>query len=111
MLVFLVAGLNISFNAQAQRTATSAASWSGGIVSFDFLLLFALGCGSLLALYTLYAQQVLLARGILLMGAVSIFGRLCLWHFGERKPFWIPSNISILAAIILLLGYRIVIAR
>jgi hypothetical protein len=74
ILVVLVGTLNIAFNIQAQRAALSAESWSDGLLSLQFLVLFLIGCASLLALYTLYLQEVPLARGILLMGAVSILG-------------------------------------
>ena len=46
----------------------------GGLWSAQFLILFVLGCASLLLLYTLYCQQVPLARAISFMGAVSIVG-------------------------------------
>jgi multidrug transporter EmrE-like cation transporter len=49
-------------------------SWTEGLLSLQFFLLFAIGCASLLLLYTLYCQQVPLARAILFMGAISIVG-------------------------------------
>ena len=73
LLAVAVGLINIVFNLQAQRAAYRG-DWMGGILSFDFFLLFCIGCCSLLVLYSLYAQQVPLARGILLMGAISIIG-------------------------------------
>jgi glucan phosphoethanolaminetransferase (alkaline phosphatase superfamily) len=73
-LAISVGLVNIAFNAQAQRAAKSAESWGQGVISLEFLLLFVIGCVSLLLLYTLYSLQVPLARAILLMGAVSIVG-------------------------------------
>jgi hypothetical protein len=73
-------------------------------------MLFAVGSGSLFALYTLYAQQVVLARGIILMGAVSILG-------GSAYGALVRGNrldkieCFLLTAIALLLGYRIAISR
>jgi hypothetical protein len=74
ILVLSVGALNVAFNFQAERAAQSARSWSDGIVSWQFLKLFLIGCASLVALYSLYLHQVTLARGILLMGATSILG-------------------------------------
>jgi hypothetical protein len=74
MLAITVGLLNIAFNVQAQRTAEYADSWPEGLLSFHFFLLFVIGCVSLLVLYTLYSQQVPLARAVLLMGAISILG-------------------------------------
>jgi multidrug transporter EmrE-like cation transporter len=66
--------MNIAFNLQAQRTATDAQSWAEGVVSLQFAVLFAIGCASLLVLYTLYCQKVPLATAVLFMGATSIVG-------------------------------------
>jgi Ca2+/Na+ antiporter len=74
ILAFAVGVTNIAFNVQAQRAAADASSWGQGLWSVQFLVLFVLGCASLLLLYTLYCQQVPLARAISLMGAVSIVG-------------------------------------
>jgi multidrug transporter EmrE-like cation transporter len=74
ILACAVGLVNIAFNVQAQRAAGTAETWGEGMASVQFLLLFLIGCASLLLLYTLYCQQVPLARAILLMGAVSIVG-------------------------------------
>jgi hypothetical protein len=74
----LVGALNIAFNRQTRESAVAAvargASWTEGLITFDFLAAFLIGCVSLLVLYSLYREGILLARGILLMGAVSIVG-------------------------------------
>jgi hypothetical protein len=75
ILAIAVGLMNIAFNVQAQRAAGYAESWVEGLLSLQFLLLFVIiGCASLLLLYTLYCQQVPLARAILFMGAISIVG-------------------------------------
>ena len=72
VLVVAVGTLNVLFNFQAHRAAGRAVSWTHGLATFEFLLLYLIGCTSLVALYTLYSQGVVLARGILLMGTISI---------------------------------------
>lgn len=74
VLVVTVGLLNIAFNVRARAAAAVAESWISGIFTTQFLLLFVIGCSSLLALYTLYFQGVVLSRAILLMGSVSILG-------------------------------------
>jgi len=74
VFVIGVGVLNIAFNVNARLAANSADSWSGGIFSLQFLIYFAIGCSSLLALYTLYYQGITVTRAIVLMGTVSIIG-------------------------------------
>jgi uncharacterized membrane protein YqgA involved in biofilm formation len=59
--VLSVGALNVALSFQAQRTALSASSWLDGFLSLQFLALFGIGCASLLALYTVYVQQVALS--------------------------------------------------
>jgi hypothetical protein len=106
VLVIIVGLLNIVFNVQAQRAAADGVSWLSGLVGAQFWLTCAIGTISMILLYTLYRQEVLLARGLLLMGAVSILGGTILGVvvLKNRLDFveW-----GLVGAIALLLFYRL----
>ena len=70
MLILAVGLLNVIFNIQMRRAAIEL----NGAFGIQLLLPFTLGCLSFTSLYFLYAQGIILARGITLMGAVSILG-------------------------------------
>jgi hypothetical protein len=106
ILVIAVGVLNIAFNIQAQRAATHSNSWLDGIITLNFLALFLIGCASLVALYTLYLQQVILARGILLMGAISIVGG-TLFGVLARGNRLDAIEWYLVVAIVLLFCYRV----
>ena len=105
LLAIIVGLLNILFNVQAQRAAVYASSWGDGLWSVQFLILFVIGCSSLLFLYTLYCQDVSLARAILFMGAVSIVGGAMFGVFirGNRLD---AIEWCLMSAIVLLYIYR-----
>ena len=73
-LVLSVGVLNVLLNVWARKSAVEADTWASGFLSWKFGLTFLIGCGSLLALYTLYYSKINLGRAILLMGVVSIVG-------------------------------------
>jgi len=104
-LVVGVGVINIAFNFQAQRAASHADSWLSGILSWEFFLLFVIGCSSLLSLYSLYAQTVPLARGILLMGAISILGG-TIFGVVVRGNRLDPIEWGLVATIFILFFYR-----
>lgn len=74
LLICLVAIINVSLNANIKRTALQDETFSGALFSVNFILCFIIGICSLLLLLAVYQSGVNLARGILLMGAISILG-------------------------------------
>lgn len=104
-LVILVGILNIAFNVNGRVAATNALSWSSGIFTLQFLLFFLIGCASMFALYTLYFQEVILARAIVLMGAVSIIGGTTYGLLRGGRLDW--SEYAILGTLLLLFIYRL----
>ena len=67
-----VAILNIAMNTLLNRIAQKVGSLWDAITTWQFALAFWLGCCSLLTLLNFYLQAVELARGVIVMAALSL---------------------------------------
>jgi hypothetical protein len=74
-LATLIGCLNIILNLLAKRAAAKSISWFDGLLSSSFIAAFFIGCLSISLMVLFYRNAGdSLARGLILMGAVSIVG-------------------------------------
>ena len=74
-LAVFIGCLNIILNLLAKHAAAKSVSWPDGLLSGSFFAAFFVGCLSITSMVLFYREAGdSLARGLILMGAVSIVG-------------------------------------
>ena len=74
VMIIVVPILNIALNCSLKVNAGKSDSFLKALLSEKFIYSFIIGVMSILCLLALYSTKIELSRGILLMGAMSIFG-------------------------------------